>query len=697
MVKNVLSVLLVICGLAVYGQVNTDKCGESYTIESFEQVNGKGSYSQSREKFWELQHDMISNNYGAPENVVYQVPVVVHVIYDSEEDNISREQIVNALETVNRDYRRRNADTVNTRSIFKGVAADLEIELVLAKLDPQGNCTDGVTRTQSSQTVDAFNNVKSLIRWPNNKYLNIWVVRSIDVGGSNTTLGYAYKPVFGGNSWSQDGIVIRHDQMGEIGTAASNMGGRTLQHEAGHYFGLDHPFEGGCFGGDGVADTPPVANPSYGCDLNKNSCTNELPDLPDQIENYMDYADGACMNMFTQGQKTIMRNSLGNINLRGYLVTNNNKNLTGITPNQVLPCTPKSDFRTENSLVCEGQSIQFEDRSYLGNITQYNWSFPGGTPATSNDANPIVTYNQKGIYNVTLEAVNASGSNTLTKSQYISVRSQTNTPYVNGFMDDFEAYPIPNENWHVVKGLDTIDFRYFTKTAYNGQSCVSLQNFYALNLTNPPLTEITDEIISHTILLDKSSTATLSFAYAFVEKTFGNTDKLKIYVSDDCGNNWDLVSQRIGPLLKTLNSRIDTSWYPTQSNHWKIGTVDLANYTLSPNAIMIKFEFTSGGGNNFFLDEVAIATTIGTEELFVNETEIVVYPNPANNFINIKGLKATGTISIADLAGRIVTSMRVNNINGDEIELPIGEVTPGIYLVNITQNEQIITRKIIIQ
>ena len=205
---------------------------------------------------------------------------------------------------LNEDYRRLNADTADTRSIFKSVAADVEVEFQLARLDPSGNCTEGITRTYSTLTNNASNNVKSLISWNNKRYLNIWVVASINIpGGPNNVLGYAYQPVSGGNNPTFDGVVIRHDQVGTIGTAASpTLGGenfgRTLTHEVGHYLGLDHTFDGRCFGGDGCGDTPPAADPNYGCPTGINSCSNDAPNLPDQIENYMDYSDGGCQNMY---------------------------------------------------------------------------------------------------------------------------------------------------------------------------------------------------------------------------------------------------------------------------------------------------------------------------------------------------------------------------------------------------------------
>lgn len=112
------------------------------------------------------------------EGTVFTIPVVVHIIYDDASDNITDKQVKNAIEVLNEDYRRLNPDTSNTRGTFLNVAADCEIEFKLAKLDPNGNCHTGITRTQSALSVNANNNVKSLKSWPRTKYVNIWVVNS---------------------------------------------------------------------------------------------------------------------------------------------------------------------------------------------------------------------------------------------------------------------------------------------------------------------------------------------------------------------------------------------------------------------------------------------------------------------------------------------------------------------------------------
>ena len=82
-----------------------------------------------------------------------------------------------------------------------------------------------------------------------------------------------------------------------------------------------------------------------------------------------------------------------------------------------------ASFESDVQYQCPGGEVQFSDLS-LNDPTSWSWSFPGGTPASSNAQNPLVTYNTSGVYDVTLEVSNAEGSHSVTYSDYIEI----NTP-----------------------------------------------------------------------------------------------------------------------------------------------------------------------------------------------------------------------------------------------------------------------------
>ena len=249
--------------------------------------------------------------------VVKIVPVVFHIIHQNGTENISQAQIMDQIRILNEDYRKKAG--TNGGSSTNTLAADMEIEFRLAQYDPSGKKHDGINRVYNTMTVNADDNVKALSYWDSNKYFNIWVVSSISnlgIGNSGgTVLGYAQFPTQRNTQPLTDGVIIRADQIGVIGTGDLSQAGRTLTHEAGHWLGLYHPFQNGCGSGsitssncnstgDQVCDTPPVKAANYGACVPNNSCTNDVPNLTDLVNDYMDYADGTCMNVFTTGQKT---------------------------------------------------------------------------------------------------------------------------------------------------------------------------------------------------------------------------------------------------------------------------------------------------------------------------------------------------------------------------------------------------------
>ncbi|MEL7422377.1 MAG: M43 family zinc metalloprotease [Bacteroidota bacterium] len=231
-------------------------------------------------------------------NGTITIPVVVHVVYNNGTENISDAQIQSQMDVINADFRRTNSDADNVWS----QAADSEIEFCLATVDPSGNPTNGITRTSTTRTSFSTNDdMKFDSRggkdaWPRDDYLNMWVC---DISGG--ILGYAQFP---GGAASTDGVVMDYQYFGTIGTATAPFDlGRTTTHEIGHWLNLRHIWgDGGCGVDDFVGDTPTSDAPNYGCTLGHVSCGST-----DMVQNYMDYSDDACMNLYTTGQKDRMR------------------------------------------------------------------------------------------------------------------------------------------------------------------------------------------------------------------------------------------------------------------------------------------------------------------------------------------------------------------------------------------------------
>jgi hypothetical protein len=236
------------------------------------------------------------------------IPVVVHVVYKTNAENISDAQINSQIDVLNHDYRKTNPDVANTPAVFAPLCGDARVEFVLGSTDPNGNPTSGIIRKQTATASFSDNdNVKHAATggddaWPADKYLNLWVCT---LGGG--LLGYAQFP---GGAAATDGVVIRNTACGNTGTAAAPFAlGRTATHEVGHWLNLRHIWGddgSGCNGSDFVADTPNAAGANTGMPVFPHVTCNNGPN-GDLFMNYMDYTDDAGMFMFTSGQVVRMQ------------------------------------------------------------------------------------------------------------------------------------------------------------------------------------------------------------------------------------------------------------------------------------------------------------------------------------------------------------------------------------------------------
>ena len=245
---------------------------------------------------------------------IITIPVVIHLIYNTAQQNISDAQIMSQLTVLNNDFSKLNLDGANVPAAFKARAADVKIRFCLAKVDPYGRSTSGIIRRPTGKAMflgdDAmkFTAAGGDDAWDPQRYLNIWVCNMF-----GRSLGYATIP---GAPANKDGVVINWDVFGTTGAVRPPFNkGRTATHEVAHWLGLKHIWGDDVCGSDDVDDTPPQKSYNYYCPVFPKVSHCSSDGNGDMFMNYMDLTDDACMIMFTHGQKKKMR---GQFALNGY-------------------------------------------------------------------------------------------------------------------------------------------------------------------------------------------------------------------------------------------------------------------------------------------------------------------------------------------------------------------------------------------
>lgn len=615
----------------------------------------------------------------------YIIPVVFHIIHDNGPENISDAQVHDAIRVMNDDFNRMNPDWVTVRPDFVDLVADVGIEFRLAQLDPQGNCTNGITRTESDLTYEGDQAMTQLIQWPRNRYMNIWVGAS-----ANGAAGYTNYPWVFNNSPQNDGIVVKYDYVGSIG-AGSPGRSRTLTHEVGHWLNLRHCWgnsndpglEENCSEDDDVEDTPLTIGWTA-CIVSGSSCGSPL----DNVENYMEYS--YCSKMFTTGQATRMLAALtSTIAQRNSLWQPGNLAMTGVFEE---PQLCKVQLRASDREVCAGTTITFVDESY-SNVQERTWSFPGGEPASSTEVAPLVTYTTPGVYPVSLTVSDGVLALSYEEPSYIVVVPDTGASWP--LQESFEGLSeLALPDWRVEDEDNNGTFELTSTAAFSGSRSMRLGNGAAQSGT-------VDALISSTYNVSDLGSMVIGFRYAFARRQPWNDDVLRMYVSTTCGATW---SPR-----KTLRASLDLATAPDQggvfvpdTDEWGIAEATSFGPTTFVPDLRIKFELTSNGGNYLYLDDINIngvplSTTV---EEAVETNGIHLAPNPANERCLLytgPGPLEPATLTLYDAVGKALHT-RTGYLGGNgRVEFELNDHAPGLYWVVVHSTSGRSSHRLIIQ
>ncbi|WP_294822298.1 M43 family zinc metalloprotease [uncultured Flavobacterium sp.] len=448
------------CGTTEYEALLKRKNSQRATTAQFEEwMSEKVVHARAQNLF----NSLFTTTDAFSTNAVVTIPVVIHVIHNGDavgsNENIADGQILSQIEVLNQDFRREfNSPGHNTNL----VGADAEIEFCLAKRDPAGLYTTGINRYDmgSEEGWDIFDVevLKTQTQWDPAKYLNIWIVNEMFIDGSFGVAGYAQFPQQSGlpgldggsisEEASTDGVVIAANCFGSSDIYEQgyyNPGqdkGRTATHEIGHFLGLRHIWgdEGNCTGDDFCDDTPVAAGPNNGCpEPGFDSCPDN--DGFDMVQNYMDYTEDVCHNIFTLNQKERMMAVLANSPRRASLTTSDgcvpgevldldgSLNIQGINPECGTVITPGLIFGNSGNVTLTSAAISYR----LDNETSviYNWtgSLAAGQQTTISLPEVTVAYGDH-TFTVAITALNGSEDQAPAndnKSQAFTIVSAYNT------------------------------------------------------------------------------------------------------------------------------------------------------------------------------------------------------------------------------------------------------------------------------
>ncbi|MDV6169388.1 M43 family zinc metalloprotease [Flavobacterium sp. DG1-102-2] len=590
-------------------------------------------------------------------NAIVTIPVVFHIIHNGSPigvaENIADGQIISQIDVLNEDYRRLEGSNGHNES---AVGGDMEINFCLAQQDPDGVLSTGIVRYQLGNgdgwSMEQAEVIKTQTQWDPEKYLNIWVFDEL-IG----LAGYAQFPTDSGldgleedglpSEANTDGVALGHRYVGSEEKypqgeydEARNLG-RSASHEVGHFFGLRHIWGDGedCSATDYCADTPPMLGPNYGCQTGLDTCTDD--DLLDMIENYMAYTDDACVNIFTLNQKDRMQAVLENSPRRHSLITS-------------VGCTPGIVLENDGSLQINPVDLECGETAVEPELVLTNSGSSVLTSASISyqlDSQPAVTYNWTGSLAAGASATIELPAMTLTAGQHIL---SANIVTVNGTADVAPNNSSKSLSIDVSGLFTTSSLKVSIQTDDNGD-----QTLWFIAREGDE-----DNIIAGNINIDN-----IGQSEFYGDNELHVTD---VPVSvDDCYAFFIIDFGADGMCCNSGNG------------YYKIETNEGVVITEGGN-------FTQTDQKMFAIDAV-----LSNHEVVKAHT-ITLYPNPANNILNISADAANmpESYTVYNSLGQVIDSGKVT---AETQSVDVAKYANGVYFVKLAKGGSTTTLQFIKQ
>lgn len=711
---KILFLLLLVVLFAPSGVSQTPNwCGTMPRLQQQLQNNQtlQNEFHQMLETLQSNQTAQGSRSANATYPVIY-IPVVFHIIHNGDAigtgENISEAQCISQLNAMNLHYTAQDVNLVNIPSVFAPAVANTNFQFCLAKFDPSGNPTSGITRHQfANATWDTEDDIDATLKpatiWDKNKYLNIWTVRMGGTLASNGVLAYATLPYFG--AANQDGIVARYNTVGTTGSLiASHNLGKTITHEAGHWLGLLHIWgmDDGCGdAGDYVNDTPDQGDLNFGCPTFPHISCNNGPN-GDMFMNYMDYTDDACSYMFTNGQSDNMHSAVnqfrsGILNASTACFYNLDAGLLNIKfPNDTI-CS--FTFSPVVTLKNEGTTTLTSGKFYFqidGDAVQiFNWSGSLPSQSTTEVTLPEQQVFLEDIHTLDVTFGNANGQaqdnfsgNDSKSLTFFALHGSAGStlPFTETFENNF-----PPANWSVYNpNNDVITWEQNPSYGSYGNSSRSVwlnNTAYGINPNKKKDAFITDSYDFTNITFPE-----LKFDVAYARYNASRSDSLNLYYSLDCGSNWQKVWSQNGADLATAPDQ--TTLFTPNHSQWKTVAVPLLSL-IGQHKVSFKFENVSGWGNALYIDNINLQSNPSLSVQPSAKTKLQIFPNPASTLAGVR-LPDNHPFKNLQLINALGQLIYETPINDNAIIFPVSACPDGIYLLHFTGDKTSQTEKLLI-
>jgi len=299
-------------------------------------------------------------------------------------------------------------------------------------------------------------------------------------------------------------------------------------------------------------------------------------------------------------------------------------------------------------------------------------------------------YNTPGIYAVTLRVQNSSGADSITKTDFITVRSTPGTAMLP-FAEGFESVSFPSNTWLINKGLDSPTWE-IAGVGATGSKSVRIQNINATKNDE-------DGLVSPVYHKTGTGSMTLNFKTAYAMQHASDNDLLRVMFSGDCGGTMYTVQTYSVASLGNNTNPVAAPYVPAAGD-WVQHTLP---FSIAPNItdFVLVFSFTNGGGNNIYLDDINISQAVSVEELSVGDLKLQVMPNPFGEATSLQ-LDALSSrpvqIELNDVTGKTVyREETLLHAGSNTLTLQRNGLAPGLYFLNLYSKSGKVSHKLIIQ